>query len=364
MVKLLHTEASTGWGGQEIRILREAEGMRQRGHTVSFAVVHGAQLGIRAQKAGFPVAEMPLEIRKAPLALYQLQRWIRKQQVDIVNTHSSADGWLGGVAARLTGRKVIRTRHLSTPIKPGLNSRLLYNWLADFTATTCQEVAEIIVNQAKIDSTRCKSIPTGVDPAKMSVEEKEREAFREKWGLKPTDCVLGSVCVLRSWKGIMTLLQAAKQLEHVPHLKWVVVGGGSAEHYFKQEWERLGLHKQVIFTGHLDNPLPALAALDVFLLLSTAHEGISQASLQAAYFKKPLITTRTGGLREVCLHDKTGFLVDPHNAEQVANWAKHLGEQPAVRQQLGQHAHELVLEKYTFDRTLDDMEAIYRQLGF
>ncbi len=32
MIRVIHLEASPGWGGQEIRVLREAEGLRDRGY--------------------------------------------------------------------------------------------------------------------------------------------------------------------------------------------------------------------------------------------------------------------------------------------------------------------------------------------
>ena len=50
--KILHLEASSGWGGQEMRILREAQGMRERGYEVIFGVMKGGQLVDRARTAG------------------------------------------------------------------------------------------------------------------------------------------------------------------------------------------------------------------------------------------------------------------------------------------------------------------------
>jgi hypothetical protein len=116
-MRILHTESSSGWGGQEIRILREAEGMRQRGHEVFFAVAKGGGLVENARKKGFVVHEINFKKHFSPLCLFQLMNIIIKHEVDIVNTHSSLDAWLGGIAARICRRKIVRTRHLSTPIQ-------------------------------------------------------------------------------------------------------------------------------------------------------------------------------------------------------------------------------------------------------
>ncbi len=50
---ILHTEASTGWGGQEIRVFTEMEAMRQRGHRLYLAAPPISQIFQEADKAGF-----------------------------------------------------------------------------------------------------------------------------------------------------------------------------------------------------------------------------------------------------------------------------------------------------------------------
>ena len=69
-----------------------------------------------------------------------------------------------------------------------------------------------------------------------------------------------------------------------------------------------------------------MASMDLFLLLSTAHEGVSQATLQAAYLGKPLITTPTGGLPEVALHEQTGMVIPCLAPEEVAKAITYLKE--------------------------------------
>ncbi|MCH9625067.1 MAG: putative glycosyltransferase EpsD [Chlamydiales bacterium] len=358
-MKILHTESSPGWGGQELRILREAEGMRKRGHEVILAVQEGGGLVEPARASGFTVIELPFKKRNALQILYQLMRLIRKNAIEIVNTHSSVDAWLGGLAGKMSGCRVIRTRHLSTPIRRGLNSYFLYNWLTDYVVTTCESVVDVIRRQAKLPAHRCLSIPTGVDPSLIEHTVEDIEAFRSSLGVRPDECLVGTLCVLRGWKGVSDFLRAAKLLEEVPHIKWVVVGSGVSEHHFRQEWEALGLQHKVYFTGHLAPPYTALAAMDIFVLLSWAHEGVSQASLQAAWLKKPLITTDIGGLKEVCLQNKTGIQVSIRSPEQVSEAVLKLSADKQLCVQLGKQAKELVKNKFTLEHMLDQMEAIY-----
>lgn len=361
-MRILHLEASAGWGGQEIRILREAEGMRQRGHEIVLAVMRGGRLIEAARRAGFVVYELNFKKWAWPFCLFQILQILRRHQIELVNTHSSLDSWIGGIAARLASRPIIRTRHLSTLIKPGFNSRFLYHTLADFVVTTCASILPMICSQSGKKPEHCRSIATGVEPLQIRFTEEEVAQFRAKWGLKEKDFLVGTACFMRSWKGIGEFLKAADQLRHVPHLKWVLIGGGHAKTY-QDLAKDLKLEGIVHFTGHLDNPFPALAALDAFALLSTAHEGVSQAILQAAYLGKPLIATPVGGLPEVCLDQKTGLLVPPHASDSVAKAVLQLQENRDFARQLGAQARSLVLERFTFTHTLDQMEEVLRTLN-
>jgi len=357
-MQILHTEASQGWGGQEIRILREAEGMRKRGHEVIFAVHPKAKLAEFASKAGFKVFLIPFKMSKFITCLLHLFLIIKKCNIHLVNTHSSTDAWIGGAAARCAGCVAIRTRHLSTPIKKGLNSRVLYNWLADGVVTTCQEVVEVIRKQAHLTPERCQSIPTGVNPDCINIDQQEVEQFRLSHGLNPADILVGTLCVLRSWKGISDLLKTAALLKHQPSIKWMIIGSGPGDDHYRKEALQLGL-ENVIFTGYVDPPFNALAALDIFLLLSTANEGVSQASLQAAYLRKPLITTATGGLKEVSIPGRTGFVVDNHAHQAVADHVLTLAKDHEMRLRLGENAHQLVMDQFTLDNTITSMEKFY-----
>lgn len=353
---ILHTESSNGWGGQEIRILKESLGLRKRGHEIIFAVVKGGKLIDQARKEGFTVYEIDFRRSSAFSALKNLLQIIRLHKIDILNTHSSLDAWLGGLAARISRRKVIRTRHLSTPVRGGLNAFLLYRALADFIVTTSSGIIPKLAQQARLPLSRFRCVATGVEPFQVSADEVK--AFREKLGVKENDILIGTVCVVRSWKGIQDFIGAARLLKDQPYLKWVIVGGGYLDNFRHLVDDSM----QVTFTGHLENPFAAIGALDIFALLSTAHEGISQASLQAAYLKKPLITTTVGGLPEVCLDGITGIQVPTSSPERVAEAVLRMASDQKLRETYGAAASQLVGHKFTLQHTLDQMEQVFNSL--
>jgi glycosyltransferase involved in cell wall biosynthesis len=359
---ILHTEASPGWGGQEMRILSEALGMAQKGHTIILAVQKGGKLVSRARKKGFIVYELDFKKIRFFSLLWEFRKIFMKEKIDIINTHSSIDSWIAGICGRLYKIPLVRTRHLSTKIRKGINSYLLYNKLADRVVTTCQEMVPIIEKQAKKPSSYLQSIPTGVDIDTILSKKVDDGSFRLSLNIDPADFLVGMVCFMRSWKGVDDFIDAAYLSKDLKGISWVLIGGGHEEKYRKKA---AAMHVQnLYFTGHLENVFSALSSLDVFCLLSTGCEGVSQASLQAALYEKPLITTSTGGLKEVCIDKKTGVQVPCFSPKKVKEAVLFMKNNPAKAKKMGLEGKKLVLKTFSYKKMLEDMEHVFIQTLF
>ena len=136
-MKILHTENSCGWGGQEIRILTEAAGMIRRGHQVQLIAPREARIHDEARAHGVPVTALPIAKKRLP-GLLALRRWLKANPVDVINTHSSTDSWLAALACATLGNPpaIVRTRHVSAPVSTNAATRWLYARAARTIVTT------------------------------------------------------------------------------------------------------------------------------------------------------------------------------------------------------------------------------------
>ena len=358
---ILHTEYSSNFGGQEIRIIKESKSMRENGYKVILAASRGAKIIKMMKSEGFKTYEISFKKYFFFFSFFKLKKIIEAEKVDIIHCHSSKDTWVATFTAKLLDIPIVRTRHLSLPIQPSLMTKLMYSYFVDLTITTCLETKLSIQSVAKIDDSRCISLASGIDPSEVTVNQADVESFKNQYNLKKSDLILGTVCILRSWKGIETLIESAEILKNEQHIKWLIIGSGQSEHKFRKKVFELGLEDKVIFTGFMKDPYAAIQALDVFLLLSTKAEGISQAHLQASYLNKPSITTDTGGLKEVCITGETGILVDKSSPQQVADAVLVLKD-VSLREKLGIAAHHLVMTRFTWNQTIDTTKSLYESL--
>jgi glycosyltransferase involved in cell wall biosynthesis len=360
-----HTEASMGWGGQEIRILTEMTALRDRGYALGVIAQPGAAIAARAAAAGFPVhtvrmrgaCDLPASARVAAI--------LRSARPHLLNTHSSVDAWVGGWAARWMKIPVIRTRHLAIRLRRNPLSPRVYTWMADHVVTTGEAGRDLLVAQAGLDPARVTVVPTGVDVQRFSPERADGESLRAELRLPPATSIVGVVAVLRARKGHGVLLEA---LQHdalaTRPICAVFAGAGPMEGRLRERAGALGVAGRVHFLGQREDVPDILAASRVVVLPATADEGVPQAILQAFAMGRPVVASDVSGVRQVVLQRETGILVPPGNAPRLAAAIAELLDRPELAFRLGQAARRLACSRFSLGRMADDMEAVYsRVLG-
>jgi len=355
-LSIVHTESSLGWGGQEIRILAESQGLARRGHQVRILCPHEARIAAESAAWQVPTVELPIA-RKNLGALRALAAWFRDNRCDVVNTHSSTDSWLTALALRLAGRPypVVRTRHISAPVPRNVLSRWLYQSAATMIVTTGEALRRQLVEVNGFDPARLVSVPTGIDPGRF--RPGTRAAARAALGLPAGRLLVGIVATLRSWKGHRYLIEALAQLPE--SIELVIVGDGPQRETLQQQIARLGLGPRAHMSGNQADVVPWLQALDVFALPSYANEGVPQALVQAMLCALPCVTTTVGSIAELASHDATALIVPPHDAQALAAAIARLAENEGLRRELGDAARRHCVENFSYERMLERMEAVF-----
>ncbi|MEO7760537.1 MAG: glycosyltransferase family 4 protein, partial [Casimicrobiaceae bacterium] len=279
-LRIVHTESSTGWGGQEIRILAEAEGMQRRGHRVELLCPPDAQIFRAAADRGLEVTALPIE-RKKVRGVLSLRDWFARNTASVINTHSSTDSWLVALATATLGDRppLVRTRHVSTPVSNKASTRWLYTRATCHIVTTGETLRHQLAQSNGFALDRMTSVPTGIDLGRF-VPAADRRLVRAQLGIPPDGHLVGILATLRDWKGHRYLVDAFAAMNN-PDSHLLIVGDGPEWGRIKEQVERLGLGSRVIMPGNQNDVTPWLQSMDVFALPSYANEGIPQALMQA-----------------------------------------------------------------------------------
>jgi glycosyltransferase involved in cell wall biosynthesis len=362
-LSVVHTEASNGWGGQEIRILTEAAGMRARGHDVLVLAAPGARIVDEALRFGVPVFALPIG-KKRPAGLVAMLRALQGRHFDVVNSHSSTDSWLAALACallRIRGRHVpalVRTRHVSVPVPNDAATRWLYRRATVRTVTTGTALREQLIRDNGLDPARVESVPTGIDADRFA--KCDRAAARARLGLPSGVPLVGIVATLRSWKGHRYLVDALPRMRHAD-ARLVIVGDGPQREPLEAQVRALGLETRITFAGQQNDVAPWLAALDVVALPSYANEGVPQALLQAMFARVPVVTTDAGAIPEIARDGDTATIVPREDAAALATALDALLDDPVRGAERAERAHAFVAGRYALDAMLDRMEVVFRR---
>jgi glycosyltransferase involved in cell wall biosynthesis len=352
-MRIVHTESSLGWGGQEIRILSESQGLARRGHQIRLLCPPEARIFAEAPNWGLQPEAVP--IAKKSLKGFVALKEILRRPCDVVSTHSSTDSWLSALALRSLGRPypMVRTRHISAPVPRNPFSTWLYTRATDFIVTAGEALKKDLVERNGFSAARMESVPTGIDTARF--RPGDRMAARKALGLPAEKVLIGIVATLRSWKGHRFLLEALPQDAGL-----VIVGDGPQRPMLEAQVDKLGIRYKVLFAGNQKDVVPWLQSFDVFALPSYANEGVPQALIQAMLVGLPCVTTNVGSMVELAIDRKTAMVVQPQNVDALAVALKKLLQEKDFSRTLGAAARQHCVERFSYERMLDRMEAIYK----
>ena len=192
-------------------------------------------------------------------------------------------------------------------------------------------------------------IPNAVEIQVSRVDDRAIRAFDSKWGIPPDAQVVACVALLNEQKAHNVLLDAwQKVMVQFPRAILVLAGDGPLRGRLEDQSAYLGIEKSVRFLGMVDE-LPVVYSRAGFVVLSSRAEGMPLCILEAFAYGLPAVATAVSGTPEIVLHQKTGLLVEPNKADQLAQAIIRLLSDPRLRRQLGEAARQLVVDKYSFE---------------
>jgi glycosyltransferase involved in cell wall biosynthesis len=352
---ILHTESSLGWGGQEHRTFKEMVGLAKLGHRLLLACQPGAKFAARAHEAGFEVFEVRMRNSFSVGAVLKLAALIRRQQVDVVNTHSGRDSILAGLAGRLAGRLVVRTRHLALPI----TSRFTYTTLPHHVVTVSESVRRYLVSEG-VPEGRASTVYTGIDPAVLELDGPA--TLRCELGLPADTPLVGAVAILRQKKGHRRIVEAAPAiLAACPQAHFVFAGDGPQLDNLKAQIAAAGLSERFHLLGLRRDVANVLADLDLFVL-PTEQEALGTAYIEAMAKGLPIVGSRVDGVPEVVADGENGYLIDPFDVAALADRVSQLLTDAPLRARFGEASRARAKTRFHVDTMCREMLALYRRL--
>lgn len=335
-------------------------GMLQRGHHIVLATRPQCRIAKEASARGIPLLLVDMKGKFDLHAILRLARYLKQEHIQVVNTHSGIDSWVGALAAKLAGTPVlVRTRHLNLPLKRSwLN---FVHYLPDSVVTCGEAMRHQLADRCGFPANQLTNIPTGIDFARFQ-PSKSRDEARHGLGLAADAYVVLMVGVIRGVKRHEVALRAFHELAAArTKAELLLAGEGPMMPDMKRLASELGIADKVHFLGHREDVPDLMTAADL-LLLTSRSEGVPQAVTQALGMGLPVVATAVGGVPELVIHEKTGLLVPPENPKAAAEAMLRLGNDPLFAARLGEEGRRHALSEFSLDAMLNKTEHLFEAL--
>lgn len=272
------------------------------------------------------------------LSVGQVARYLRREDIDVLHTHSTEAGIVGRVAGALANVPVVIHEIHGDPITED-RTRLL-NELVERLERVCAPLSTaLIVKSSVIEDTyldrgigepeRYELIYHGVDVEPFRVATPAANLATDE------RVVLTFVGRLVKGKGLFDLLDAIERLDG--RVRLLVVGEGPLAESLRREIETRGLEESVRLLGYRDDIPAVLAATDVFVLPSY-REGTPRAITEALAAGVPVVSTAIAGIPEQVTDGVTGYLVRPGETDALVERLQRLVDDRDLRASMGQAA--------------------------
>jgi glycosyltransferase involved in cell wall biosynthesis len=207
--------------------------------------------------------------------------------------------------------------------------RPLTRWIwhrASRVVTVCESLGRLALRTDP--GLRYSVIPNGVDLGRFRPSVRARSRHPKK-----VRCL--AVARLVERKGVADLIQAIASLERGRY-ELEIVGSGPDEGRLKELARNLGVSREVIFAGSVDQAvIPGrYRDADIFVL-APWEESFGSVFAEALASGLPIVGSTVGGIPELVEHGKNGFLVPPREPKALAAAIRHLADHPEVRVQIG-----------------------------
>ena len=287
-----------------------------------------------------PEMQRSLNPYKDQIAFKKIQNIIKEFKPDIVHTHAAKAGALGRRAAYKMGvKQIYHTFH----------GHVFHSYFGSFKTKIFKEIEKNLAKKStKIiaiseiqkrelskvhricPEKKIEVIPLGFDLERFSTDkDSKRKEFRKKWNLKENEIaigIIGRLVPIKNHKFFIDAIQEVLKKSEVP-IRAFIVGDGEEKqniiNYIKNKNLDFSLDYNSA-TFHLTSWVKEIdrvnSGMDI-ICLTSLNEGTPVSLIEAQASGKPIVSTKTGGIENIVLENKTALLSKKND---LHNFSKNL----------------------------------------
>ena len=370
-INVCHLISGDLWAGAEVQMFTVVTALNKAPElNVSAIVLNEGKLVSKLRDVGIEVTVIDESQYGFLQILRQAKKYLGGKNIDILHTHRYKENVIGALLKKGGSvRYIVQTVHgINEPLKwfKALKAKLYSSVNLYYTRKYFDKILAVsddIRNTLgkKVDSDKLDTIHNAINPANIRITD-TTEKIKHDLGINSIEHIIGSAGRMVPVKGYSVFLDMAKIiLAKIPGTMFLLVGDGPLMEELKIKARRMGIGDQVLFLGFRNDIIDIINCLDIFVI-SSYHEGIPMALLEAMALKKAVVATAVGGINEIIENDISGLLVAPGGARSLADSCIKVLNDIGVKERLGAEAVKRINNEFVYDIQRDRIIDVYNEL--
>lgn len=368
-MKIIHLASGDLWAGAEVQLFHLTKRLSQFENVKLLVVLlnHG-QLEDSLKNNGVEVHVLDESLLPGFSLLKQFYRIAKEFLPDIIHTHRIKENVIGGVTARLIGKKSVRTEHGAPEIFSGRFDfrRFLINSLDKFSAMVLQQKVVAVSGDLKeklakrIPETKIVVIENCVDVEYVERRSNELTDYHlESERFKVA--FIGRFVPVKRVDLFYAIAKYMSESNPAKEIHFYMIGDGPLKEGLESKVVKDGLQSKMHFYGFIDNIAPILKQMDL-LLITSDHEGLPMTLLEAMTLGVPVLSRDLPSVRYVLCEGKCGYFVEDDNLLDYASIIDSICSSKTESEEIAKLAYAQIQHKYNIDINVNQYLSLYENV--
>ena len=295
----------------------------------------------------------------------QIALYAREHSIDMVHNNTAAV--LEGIYLKRKLKLPLIWHVHEIIVKPKAISdfiNMLMGRYADKIVTVSQAVANHIKQSPFIKDSQVEVIYNGVDNAVYY--PMDASSIREKFDIAQDALVIGMIGRVNAIKGQNDFIEAVEPLLEKNEQVVAFLAGGV---FPGEEWRLEELDKRIASSSvvsqihridYYDKTSELYNMFDIFVLPSIKPDSLPTVVLEAMACSKPVVGYNNGGIAEMVVDDKSGYLVKPNRPQELSNAISLLLDSSEKREKFGRVGYQRQRELFSLESYIKNFSELYK----
>ena len=295
----------------------------------------------------------------------QIALYAREHSIDMVHNNTAAV--LEGIYLKRKLKLPLIWHVHEIIVKPKAISdfiNMLMGRYADKIVTVSQAVANHIKQSPFIKDSQVEVIYNGVDNAVYY--PMDASSIREKFDIAQDALVIGMIGRVNAIKGQNDFIEAVEPLLEKNEKAVAFLAGGV---FHGEEWRLEELDKRIASSSvvsqihridYYDKTSELYNMFDIFVLPSIKPDSLPTVVLEAMACSKPVVGYNNGGIAEMVVDDKSGYLVKPNRPQELSNAISLLLDSSEKREKFGRVGYQRQRELFSLESYIKNFSELYK----